>query len=147
MDIVLLQSVDRLGAEGDVVCVKPGYARNYLIPSGLAAWATVSTVKAVEETKRRRQQKIEKVRAQAETLKGKLEGRSLTMKLTLGEDDKPFGAISPHDIVEALGNEGLTIEKHALHLEEPIKRLGIFEIPVRLHPEVTATLKVWVVKA
>ena len=147
MDVVLLKAVDRLGTEGTVVKVKPGYARNYLIPMGLAALATERQMKVVEETKRQRSQKTERVKGQAEGLKRKLEGTPVTLKLTLGEDEKPFGSVTAHDIVEVLTRAGFELEKHALHLEQPIKTLGIHEVPVRLHAEVTATVKVYVVKA
>ena len=147
MDLVLLKDVEQLGAEGTIVRVKPGYARNYLLPRGLAAPATAQHLKAVEEVKRQRQQKTDRLLADAQALKRKLEGRSLTLKLTLGVDDKPFGSITTHDIIDALARDGMTLEKHTVYLEQPIKSLGIFDVPVRVHPEVTATLKVWIVKA
>ena len=147
MDVVLLKAVDRLGPEGTVVRVKTGYARNFLLPMGLAAPATAQQMKAVEEMKRQRTQKTERVKAQAEALKRKLEGQPVTLKLTLGADDKPFGSVTAHDVIQALAQDGFDIEKHALHLEQPITTLGIFELPVGLHPEVTAIVKVWVVKA
>ena len=146
MDVILLKPVDPLGLEGAVVKVKPGYARNYLLPQGLAVPATAQQLKAAEARQRQQQQKTERIKAQAETLKRKLEGRSLTLKLSLGEGDKPFGAITTHEVLDALTREGFELEKHAVHLEEPIKSLGVFELPVRLHPEVTAILKLWVVK-
>ena len=147
MDVILLKDVEKVGTEGAVVHVKPGFARNYLLPRGLALPATSQQIKAIEEVKRQRLQKTQRVKEEAEATKRKLEGRSLTLKLNLGEGDKPFGAITSHDVVEALTHEGFAIEKHAIHLEHPMKALGIYEIPIRLHPDVTATLKVWVVKA
>ena len=147
MDVVLLKAVEKLGAEGSVVNVKPGFARNYLIPLGLAAPATTAQLKALEQAQRQRLQKSQRIKADAEALKRKLEGRSLTLKLNLGADGKPFGSVTSHDVVEALGQEGLQVEKHAIQLEEPIKSLGVFDVPIRLHPDVTATLKLWVVKA
>jgi len=145
--VVLLKAVEPLGPEGTVVQVKPGYARNYLIPRGLAAPATPQQLKLVEAARRQRLQKEERERAQTEALKRKLEGHSLTLKLTVGTDDEPFGSITTHDLAEALAQEGLQVAKHAIHLEQPIKTLGVYEIPVRLLADVTATLKVWVVKA
>ena len=147
MDVVLLKDIEKLGAQGTVLHVKPGYARNYLLPLGLAVPATPQQLKAVEALARQRLQKTQRMQAEAETLKRKLESRSLTLKLTLGEDDKPFGSVTAHDLVEALAREGLAVEKHTIHLEQPIKALGIYEVPVRVHPQVTATLKVWIVKA
>lgn len=147
MDVILLKDVDQVGKEGTVVHVKPGFARNYLLPHGLALPATPEHLKAVEERKRLAQRRQERIHAQAESLKHKLENLSLTLKLSLGEQDQPFGSITAHDIVQALAQEGLPVDKHTVQLEEPIKVLGIYPIPIRLHPEVTATLKLWVVKA
>ena len=147
MDVVLLKDVEKLGSEGTVLHVKPGFARNYLLPLGLAAPATAQQLKAIDQIKRQRLQKTQRARRDADALKRKLEARSLTLKLSLGEEDKPFGSITTHDIVDALAQDGLNVDKHAVHLEHPIKSLGIFDVPVRLHADVTATLKVWVVKA
>lgn len=146
MDVVLLKAVENLGAEGDVVRVKPGFARNYLIPAGLATPATPERLKRVEAAKRQRAQQAEREHAEAQALKQKLESRSVTVKLALGEAQQPFGSVTVHDLVEALKQDGLAIEKHAVQLAQPIKALGVYEVPVRLHPAVTATLKVWVVK-
>lgn len=146
MDVILLKDVERLGTIGVVVHVKPGFARNYLLPQGLAVPATAQQLKAAEERSRQQQDKAQRIKAQAQLVKQKLEARSLTLKLSLGQDDKPFGAITAHEIMDALARDGFALEKHALHLEQPIKSLGIFELPVRLHPDVTATLKLWVVK-
>ena len=148
MDVVLLKDIEKLGAEGTVVRVKPGFARNYLLPRALAVPATSQHLHAIEELKRQRAQKSQRLHAEADALKRQLEARPITLKLSLGLDDKPFGAITTHDLVEALTREhaGLTFDKHAVHLEQPIKSLGIFDVPVRLHPAVTATVKLWVVK-
>jgi len=147
MDIVLLKDVERLGAQGVVVAVKPGFARNYLIPRGLAAPATVQQLKAAQEATRQRTQKVQRVKDQADVLKRALEQHALTLTLSLGEGDKAFGAITAHEIAEALSHAGHAVEKHAVHLEQPIKGLGIYEVPIRLHADVTATVKVCVVKA
>ncbi len=149
MDVILLKDVEQLGAAGSTVHVKAGFARNYLIPHGLAAPATPQRLRAIEAVAQQRAQKVQRVLADVEALKRRIEGKPLTLKLTLGMDDKPFGAITAHDVFEALcaEHQGAAIEKHAVHLEQPIKALGIVEVPVRLHPQVTATLKVWVVKA
>jgi len=147
MDVILLKDIEKLGAEGAIVHVKPGFARNYLVPVGLAVPATPDQVKLVESARQQRAKRVQREQERAEALKRKLEGRSLTLKLTLGADDQPFGSITAHDIAEALAREGLPVEKHAIGLETPIKGLGVADVPVRLHPAVTATLKVWVVKA
>ena len=147
MDVVLLKEVDKLGSEGSVVHVKPGFARNYLIPMGLAVQATPEQLKNMETVKRQRLRKVERAHAQADALKRTLESRSLTLTLSVGADGKPFGSITTHDIAELLAREGLPVDKHAVHLDQPIKALGIYEIPVRVHPDVTATAKLAVVKA
>ena len=146
MDVVLLTHVDKVGIEGATVQVKPGFARNYLIPRGLAVAATAEQLSALQARTRQRAKQQERSRAQAEALKQQLESRSLTLRLAVGADDKPFGSVTAHDILDALAREGLLVEKHALKLQEPIKTLGVFEIPVRLTADVTATVKVWVVK-
>ncbi len=147
MDVILLQDVEKLGAEGAVVRVKPGFARNYLVPSGLAVPATPKQVKAVEVGRQQRQRKAARAQADAEVVKHRLESHSLTLKLTLGEGDKPFGSVTAHDVVEALARDGIQVEKHAVQLEQPVKALGIYEVPIRIHADVTAILKLWVVKA
>ena len=147
MDVILLNDVERLGKQGAVVKVKPGFGRNFLIPRGLALPATPAHVRGVEERARAAQGKAQRMRKQAESLKQKLEAHSLTLKLTLGEGGSAFGSISVHDIAQALAQDTLPVDKAMIKLEEPIKSLGIYEIPIRLHHDVTATLKVWVVKA
>ncbi len=147
MDVILLKSVEKLGAEGAIVHVKPGFARNYLLPRGLAASASPSQRKVAEETQRRRAQKTQRAQAEAEVLKRKVESRPLTLTLNLGADGKAFGAITAHDVLEALAKEGFQLDKHAVQLEQPIKTLGTVEVSVRVHPDVTATVKVSVVKA
>jgi large subunit ribosomal protein L9 len=147
MDVILLKDVEKLGVEGAIVHVKPGFARNYLVPAGLALPATPERMQAVESAKQQRARQARREQEQAEALKRRLESRSLTLKLALGAEGQSFGSITAHDIAEALAGEGLPVEKRAIGLEAPIKDLGIVEVPVRLHPAVTATLKVWVVKA
>ena len=147
MDVILLKAVEKLGTEGALVHVKPGFARNYLLPRGLAVTASASQQKVAEETQRRRTQKSQRAQAEAEALKRKVESRSLTMTLQLGEDGKAFGAITAHDLLEALTRQGFQLDKHAVELPQPIKTLGTVEVAVRVHPDVTATVKVSVVKA
>ena len=147
MDVILLKDIDRVGKEGTVVHVRPGFARNYLLPEGLALVARPEYIRDVEERKRRAALKAQRLRKQAEQLGQRLQSRSLTLKLNLGEGDKAFGSVTAHEIARALTEEGIPIDKHAVELSEPIKTLGIYEVPVRLHPEVTATLKLWIVKA
>jgi len=147
MDVILLKDIEKVGKEGAVVHVKPGFARNFLVPRGLALPATPAHLKSAEERQRQAQHKRKRASRQAEALKARLEGTSLTLKLALGEGEKAFGSVTVQDIVAALAQQGISVEKHAVQLAEPIKALGIYEVPVRVQPEMTATLKVWVVKA
>lgn len=147
MDVMLLKDIEKLGAEGAVVHVKPGFARNYLLPQGLAAAATPDRLKAAEAAKRRRLEKDQQAREAAAALKRRLESRALTFTLNVGDDGAPFGSISVHDLAEVLAREGHPVEKHRIQLEQPLKTLGTFDVPVRLHPDVVATLKVLVTKA
>ena len=147
MDVILTQDVEKLGVQGSIVHVKPGFARNFLVPQGLALMATSAQVKTIEEITRQRRRKIARAEAESQAIKAKLEKHSLEFKLTLGEDDKAFGSITAHDVLETLVRDGFTVEKHAVHLPQPIKSLGVHEVPVKLHANVTAVLKVRVVKA
>lgn len=147
MDVILLKDIEKVGKEGAVVVVKPGFARNFLLPRGLALPATPVHRRMVEERARQAQAKQARVHKHAQQLKQKLESRSLTLKLNVGERDTAFGSVTTHDVHEALTLAGIAVDRHAIQLEEPIKVLGIYDVPIRLHPEVSATLKVWVVKA
>ena len=147
MDVVLLKEVEKLGREGEIVKVSPGYARNFLIPQGLALLATPAQLKTMATIQQQRLRQRQRQQAAAEALKQKLEDRTLTLTLTLGEQDQAFGSITVHDLAEALAREGVAVEKHLIQLAEPIKALGAYEVSIRLHPDVTATLKLQVVKA
>lgn len=147
VDVILLKDVEKLGKEGAVVHVKPGFARNYLLPRGLALPARPEQIRALEARQRQAQAKAQRLRKQADSIKQQLESKSLTVKLALGEQDKAFGAVTSHEIYQALLDEGIPLEKHAVQLAEPIKVLGIYDVPIRVHPDVVATLKLWVVKA
>jgi len=147
MDIVLLKDIEKLGGEGEVVRVKSGYARNYLLPLGLAVNATPAQIRAAEETKRQRQQKVQRATEDADALKRKLEGQSVTLKLKVGAEDKAFGSVTAHDIANELHKAGFVLDKHAVQLEQPIKALGNYDVSVRVHPSLSATVNVTVVKA
>ncbi len=146
MKVILRQDVDKLGSAGDVVTVKDGYARNYLIPKQLAYPATPSNLRRFEEEKKRLLMQSEREKRQAEILAKELEKASCTISVAVGEEDKLFGSVTSQDIAEALQEKGIEIDKRKIQLEEPIKALGIYTVPVKLHPEVTANVKVWVVK-
>jgi len=146
MELILLKDVTTLGKRGDLVTVKDGYARNYLLPGGLAKPNTPGNLKLVERLKALEASRAEEERNVAKDLEKRLGSVSCTVRMKAGEDDKLFGAVTAQDIVTALKLEGITLDRKKIILEQPIKSLGVFQTPVRLHPDVTATLKVWVVK-
>ncbi len=147
MDVVLVKDVPHLGVEGAVVTVKPGFARHYLLPSGLAVSATPQAIQAIERATQQRHKRLQHLLEEAGELKRRLEAHPLTLTLALGDEDRAFGAITRHDVTEALARDGFTLDKHAVQLEHPIKALGTFQMLVSLHPTVTATVTVRVVKA
>jgi len=147
MKIVLKQDIDKLGSIGDVVNVANGYGRNYLIPHGLALKATPGAEKVAEQIKKAKARKIEEGKAVFEETAKKLSSLSLTIPVQVGEDEKMFGSVTSIDIANMLKQEGMEIDRKNIVLKEPIKKLGIFNIQVKLHPEVTAEVKMWVIKA
>lgn len=146
MKVVLRQNFDTLGEAGKTVNVKDGYARNFLLPRGIAFEATERNLKIFEQEKRRLAGLKEKEKKAAEALKAKLDGVSITATLPVGEDDRVFGSVTNQDIADLLAAKSFSIDKRKIILEEPVKALGIYEVPVKLHAEVEATIKLWVVK-
>lgn len=146
MEVILKQDIDKLGKAGAVVKVKEGFARNYLMPKGLVVPATSQNVKALERESRKKADLAEQSKKNAQQLAEKLSVLSLTMSVLVQEDDKLYGSIGPQEISALLKEEGFEIDKYLIRPDEPIKKLGIYEVPVDLHPEVVAKVKVWVVK-
>jgi len=146
MEIILSQDVPQLGKTGDVVKVKEGYARNFLIPRKLAAVATPGNLKRIEQLERKRKVEHEHQKAGAEALAEKLNKLSCTVNVEVNDLEKLYGAVSEPDIVRALEAEGFNIDKRQITIEKPIEELGIFEVGVKLHPEVTAKIRLWVTK-
>jgi large subunit ribosomal protein L9 len=146
MKIILRQDYENLGKAGEVVNVKPGFARNFLLPRKIAYPARPNYLRMLEEEKRQKQQRQRKEKKQAEALAEKLNNVSLTISASVGEEDKMFGSVTTQDIAAALIEQGYEIDRRKIVLEEPIKALGIYSVPVKLYPEVEANLKVWVVK-
>jgi len=146
MEVILKQDVDKIGKAGAVVKVKDGFARNFLIPNGLAMPMTSANFKKLEQEKESKRLQLEKTNRQYEELKTRLEGLSLTLPVLTQEGDSLYGSITSMEIARSLKEEGFDIDKNSIILDEPIKSLGIYEIPVRLHPEVSAKIKIWVVK-
>lgn len=146
MKVILRQNYNKLGNIGDVVDVKDGFARNYLIPRSIAFRATEGNLKALEQEKKQLARKEEKVIQDTEKLAAQIASVSLTITMKVGEDDKLFGAVTSQMIADSLTEKGYSIDKRIIELEEPIKTLGIFEVPVKLHSKVSAKVKVWVVR-
>ncbi|MFA6457258.1 MAG: 50S ribosomal protein L9 [Bacteroidota bacterium] len=146
MKVILRQNYNKLGSIGDVVEVKDGFARNYLIPRSIAFRATEGNLNALEQEKKQLARKEEKVVQDSEKLAAQLGSVSLTITMKVGEDDKLFGAVTSQMIADSLTEKGYSIDKRIIELEEPIKTLGIFEVPVKLHAKVSAKVKVWVVR-
>jgi len=146
MQIVLKEDIDKLGRRGEVVKVANGYARNYLLPLGKALPATPGNLKVIEREKRRYLVRLSKEKEENESLSRRIQALSLTLVRKVGENDVLYGSVTSGDIAEALSREGVGIDKRRIQLPEPIKSLGIYNVPIRLHPEVTTEVKVWVVK-
>jgi large subunit ribosomal protein L9 len=146
--VILRQDMEKLGTEGDIITVKPGFARNYLLPRGFAYEATAGNVKRIEEERRRAEARSKRDYLEAKRRAAQLEGVSLTFQARAGEESKLFGSITSADIAERLASQGLDfeIDRRQLDLDEPIKALGVFSVPVRLHAEVRPEIKIWVVK-
>ncbi len=145
MKIILTKDVEKLGKTGQVVTVKDGYARNFLIPSGCAVYSSPGNLKQIEIQKQKQRQLQEQAQKEAQGTKERLEGLSLTIPVLTQEGGGLYGAITAIEIAKALKEEGIEIDKGVIELKDHIKALGIYEIPLKLHPEITATLKVWVV--
>lgn len=146
MKVILRQDFEQLGKIGDLVDVKDGYARNYLIPRKIAYEATQSAMRMLEEEKKQQGKQLEKQKKEAERTAGQLEKVSVTIKMKVGEDDKLFGSVTSQMISEALQEKGISLDKRQIELEDSIKSLGIYDVRVRLQGGVNATLKVWVVR-
>jgi large subunit ribosomal protein L9 len=147
MHVILRQTVEKLGHPGDIVKVSAGYARNYLLPRGIAVEATPGNRKRIEHQRARLEAAEGERRLSAQELAGKLEQVSLTFSARVGEEGKLFGSVTASDIVHQLEQQGFTmIEKRHIDLHEPIKALGVYRVPVRLHAEVKPEIKVWVIK-
>ncbi|MCJ7641905.1 MAG: 50S ribosomal protein L9 [Desulfobacterales bacterium] len=146
MQIILLEDVPSLGKTGDLVKVADGYGRNYLIPQKKAVFATEKNVKTLEHQKRQVQNRLGKVKKDAARLVQEIEKLSCTFTKQAGESGKLFGSVTSMEIESFLKENGLEVDRKKILLEEPLKSLGMFTVPIRLHPDITANLKVWVVQ-
>lgn len=147
MRIILLQDFEGLGKAGEQIDVKDGYARNFLFPKGLALKADKNSIKRFQEMARLKDKKKDRALKQSRELAEKLQAVSLTVPVQVGEEDRVFGAVTSIEIAQQLKDKGYDIDKRQIILEEPIKSLGIFEIPIKLHSEITTNIKLWVIKA
>ncbi len=142
MKLILREDVPNLGKGGQLVEVKPGYGRNYLLPRGLAVVANPRNLREIEHQKQVAAAKAAKMRASAEALAKRLADTPVSLKRKVGEQDKLYGSVTAMDIAEALGQRGLSIDRRSIDLAEPIKTVGEFEVPVKLHHEVAGKVKV-----
>jgi large subunit ribosomal protein L9 len=145
MKIILTKDMDALGFAGQILDVTKGYARNYLIPQGFAIEATAQNLKLMEMQRRKVEDRMLKAKEEAERAKERIAEVVVTIPQKVGEEDKLYGSVTTMDIAGRLETEGISIDRRKIHLEKPIKTLGEFEVPVKLHPEVTAAIKIVVV--
>jgi large subunit ribosomal protein L9 len=146
MEVLLRQDVDKLGRRGEVVKVAEGYGRNFLLPRGLALPVTEANKAAVERERQAHAARAAKEKAEVELLAGRLNGMRYIAPRKVGEHDVLYGSVTSGDIAEFLRAKGIDLDKRKIQLDEPIKQLGDYEVKIKLHPEVTATVKVLVTK-
>ncbi len=146
MKVILRQDFEQLGRIGDVVEVKDGYARNFLIPRQIAYQATESSMRRLEEEKKQHAKRMEKEKRTSEKLAAELEKVSITIQMKVGEEEKLFGSVTSQMIADALKEKRIEIDKRQIELEDSIKALGIYTVPVKLPGGVTGNVKVWVVR-
>lgn len=146
MKVILKETIDALGDAGKIIEVKPGYARNFLIPKGKAVPATNSNLKAYEQELKQENIRAQKGKKIAEELAAKLSKISVTSAVQVGEEDKIFGSVTTQNIADLLKEQGFEIDRKKIILDEPLKALGVYDVAIKLHPEVEATIKVWVVR-
>jgi large subunit ribosomal protein L9 len=146
MQVILRERMENLGNVGEIVDVKPGFARNYLIPQGKAYLATSGNVRRIEVEREKLATQAADTLASARARAATIEAVSLTFHARAGEEGRLFGSITSADIAERLAEQGIEIERRQIEIEEPIKALGVFSVPIRLHTEVRPEIKVWVIK-
>ena len=146
MKVILRKDNEPLGKTGDIIEVKRGYARNYLIPKGIALLANEKNLRRLEEDQKRMSFKKDRDKVNAEKLAAELAKVSCTASVQVGEENRVFGSVTSQDIAALLKEKGHDIDRRKIILDEPIKALGIYDVPIKLHAEVEAKIKVWVVK-
>jgi large subunit ribosomal protein L9 len=146
MEVILRQDVDRIGKSGDRIKVKAGYARNYLIPRGLAYEMSPAKLSVLAEEQKLSNIREQKMLRTLQDIAKAIERTSLTVKVLVGLEDKIFGSVTSQVIAELLAEKGIEVDRRKIQLEEPIKALGVYEVPIKLHTDIEAKVKVWVVK-
>ena len=146
MKVILTETLDHVGDAGEIVEVKPGYARNYLLPRKLALVASTGNMAVYEEVKTRRGAQAAREKREAEERAEALGKASITIAVAVGEEDRIFGSVTNQQIADLLKDQSFDIDRRTIQLDEPIRALGVYDVPIRVHPEVEATVKVWVVK-
>ena len=146
MKVILREDVPEVGQAGEKVEVKSGYGRNYLFPRNLAIPATKANLRAIGEVRKQKELREKKRRRKAEVIKDKIEMLSLSIEVLVGEEDKLYGSVTNADIAELIKEEGVIVDKRAIELEDPIKVLGVYTVPVKIDKDVTAELRLWVIK-
>jgi large subunit ribosomal protein L9 len=146
MKIILKEDIKKLGKMGQIVDVADGYARNYLVPKGIAVEASTKNIRSLEHEKKIIQEKARKHKDSAQDLASRISAMTLTIKAKAGEEEKLFGSVTTMDIAEALLTRGVEIEKKKIVLEEPIKRLGSYSVQIKLHPDVSVPLTIEVIQ-
>ena len=146
MKVILKEDVKNLGMMGQIVNVSDGYARNYLVPKGLAVEANMKNIKYLEHTKRIINEKAKRIKNSAQELADKISKMNLVIKAKAGEEGKLFGSVTTMDISELLKNEGIEIDKKKILLDEPIKRLGTYSVNLKIHPEISTQLNIEVIQ-
>lgn len=146
MKVILREDIPELGTAGQTIEVKSGYGRNFLIPRNMAIPATKANLKAIGEIEKQKTIRERKARRAADIVKERIEKVSVSASVLVGEEDRVFGSITANDIAGLLKTEGINVDKRAILLEEPIKALGVYTVPVKVEKDVVADLKVWVIK-
>ena len=146
MDVILLKDVENLGTAGDVVKVKPGYARNFLVPNGIALRASKQNLAIAEERKRVIRNRAGRAQKVYIKLANSITKAELTIEVQVGEEERMFGSVTSQDVHQALLDKGISVDRNAIQLEEPIKSLGVYNVPVKVTPDLIPELKLYVIK-
>ena len=146
MEVILLKDLEGLGSEGEIVKVKPGFARNFLVPKGIALRASKSNLAVAEERKRINEAKENRAEKANQVLIDKLAKTNITIEVQVGEEERIFGSVTTQDIQKSLEEKGITIDRSCILMEEPIKSLGVYNIPVKITVDLESEIKVYVIK-